>query len=335
MKQARLHGPRALQVDEVPYPTMGENDVLVDVVACGICGSDLGFYEHGSIRSDGAPMPLGHEFSGVIRAVGAAVEHYAPGMRVVVNPMANGAMIGVGSNDGALAPTVCVRNVDRGPILHEIPAHVPTDVAALVEPLAVALHAVNRSRAAPGESALVLGAGAIGLGIVACLSARGVSQIVVADLSAKRLEIAAKLGASVIINPAQEDLWLVLAQAHGTVPTFLAQSAPATRLIFESSGASAVLHDAIAHARDGARITVASVYKQPQSFDFSILQVKELELIGTMCYPTEFGEALDLLGSDAFEAAAMISHRFVLDDVEHAYQAAADPHISAKVIITP
>ena len=108
MKQVRLHGPRDLRVDEVPLPSPGEKDVLIEVAACGVCGSDLGFYESGGIRRDGAPMPLGHEFSGVIREVGTAVVHYRPGMRVVVNPMANGAMIGVGSDEGALASQVRV-----------------------------------------------------------------------------------------------------------------------------------------------------------------------------------------------------------------------------------
>lgn len=73
MKQVRLHGPRDLRVDEVPLPSLGEADVLIEVAARGVCGSDLGFYESGGIRRDGAPMPLGHEFSGVIRVVGTAV----------------------------------------------------------------------------------------------------------------------------------------------------------------------------------------------------------------------------------------------------------------------
>jgi 2-desacetyl-2-hydroxyethyl bacteriochlorophyllide A dehydrogenase len=335
MKQVRLHGPRDLRVDEVPLPSPGETDVLVEVAACGVCGSDLGFYESGGIRRDGAPMPLGHEFSGVIREVGTAVVHYRPGMRVVVNPMANGAMIGVGSDEGALANLVRVRNVNSGPILHQLPANLPLEVAALVEPLAVALHAVNRSRVTAGESVLVLGAGAIGLGIVACLKARGISQIAVADLSAGRLEIAAGLGANLTLDPTRDDLWSELARAHGSVPTFLGTQAPATQVVFECSGVSGVLHEAIARARDAARITVASVYKQPQAFDFSILQVKELELIGTLCYPTEFAQALELLASGAFDPESMISHRFSLDDVAQAYKTAADPQRSAKVIIKP
>lgn len=335
MKQTRLHGPRDLRLDEVPFPAMGDDDVLVDVAACGVCGSDLGFYEGGGIRPDGAPMPLGHEFAGVIRAVGAQVGRYTPGMRVVVNPMANGTMIGVGSDDGALAPTVRVRNVSRGPILHEIPERLPTELAALVEPLAVSLHAVNRSRAAPGETALVLGAGAIGLGIVACLKQRGIAKVAVADLSDKRLAIAARLGADLLINPSRQDTWQALAAAHGSVPTFFGTPAPATRLVFESTGAGGVLHDAVVRVRDQARIVVASVYKQPLALDFTLVQVKELELIGTMCYPDEFGAALDLLASGTFDAEAMISHRFALDDVAAAYRTAADPLESAKVLITP
>lgn len=271
----------------------------------------------------------------MVRAVGARVDRYAPGMRVVVNPMANGAMIGVGSEDGALAPTVCVRGVSRGAILHEIPDGLPTELAALTEPLAVSLHAVNRSRAAVGEHALVLGAGAIGLGVVACLRQRGIERIAVADLSDKRLAIARRLGADLAINPARQDTWQALAQAHGSVPTLFGDTAPATQLVFETTGASSVLHDAIAHARDLARITVASVYKQPLALDFTLLQVKELELIGTMCYPDEFGAALAMLASGAFDAAAMISHRFSLDDVVAAYRIAADPQASAKILVTP
>lgn len=335
IRQARLHGPGDMRIDAVPFPEMQDEDVLIEVAACGICGSDLGFHRNGGIRPDREPMAMGHEFSGVISAVGPRVERFAPGMRVVVNPMANGAMIGCGSDDGAFARTIRVRNVNRAPVLHEVAAHVPMDVAALAEPLAVSLHAVNRSRAVDGETALVLGAGAIGLGIVAMLKQRGVAQVAVADLSARRLAIAATLGADLVINPARDDVWETLARAHGTVPTFLGTRARATQLIFENTGVPSVLQDAVAHARDTARITVASVFKEPILFDFTMLQVKEIELIGTMCYPGEFPDAVAWLASRTADAAAMISHRFALDDIDMAFQTAADANASAKVMIVP
>lgn len=331
--QIRLHGAQELRLDRLPEAPLGADEALIEVAACGICGTDLGFLHHGSLRPDGQPMPLGHEFSGVIVAVGAAVERFVPGMRVVVNPMANGALIGSGSDAGALAPRIRVRA--QGDALHEIPAHLALDVAALTEPLAVSLHALNRSRMVAGERALVLGAGAIGLGLVALLKQRGVGHVLVADTSERRLEIASALGADRVVNPAREDLWQALGEVHGSVPTFLGTSAPGTDLVFESTGAASLLEEALGRVRDGARITVAGVYKRTLAIDSTLLLVKELELIGTLAYPSEFPTALKLLAAGGFDAAAMISHRFALDDYAEAFRTAADPQVSAKVLVLP
>ena len=126
MQQLRIHAPGKVSLDEVPDLEPGPRDAVLQVRACGICGSDLGYIALGGIAGPAPqPTPLGHEFSAVVARVGSEVRRYRPGTRVVVNPMAAGNAIGNGGDAGAFGPEVLVREVDGGEVLFPIPDGLP------------------------------------------------------------------------------------------------------------------------------------------------------------------------------------------------------------------
>lgn len=207
MKAIRVHTPGSYSIDEVPFPTVGPRDALVRVAACGICGSDIHFVNWGSLRPDGLPMALGHEATGVVEAVGSAVDSVTPGMRVFINPTASdGSTIGAGLHDGAFASHVVIRDAVLGETLLPVPEGISLPRAALVEPLAVGLHTVNQGNPGPHTAAAVFGCGPIGLAAVLWLARRGVRHVVAIDIAEERLGHARRMGAHATINPRTDDV---------------------------------------------------------------------------------------------------------------------------------
>ena len=191
-----IHEVDDARLDEVASPDPGSRDVLVDIKACGICGSDLTYIKIGGImRPPGGVTPLGHEAAGEIAYVGKDVEGVSVGQRVIINPMMTPSMIGSGGPEGAFTDQLLVSEARVGDSLLPIPDDLPYHVAALTEPLAVALHGVNRAEAKPGDKVVVFGCGPIGLGMILWLQDRGVEDVVALDLSPDRLERARALGA--------------------------------------------------------------------------------------------------------------------------------------------
>ena len=170
MSLVRIHGPDTVLLDTVSLPQPGEDDLIVQVAQCGICGSDLGYINMGGLLGPGQPMPLGHELSGTVTAAGANVSHVAVGDRVVINPMANGNAIGNGGPEGGFAPYLLIRGaaLDNNSAL-ALPANIDDELGALVEPLSVAMHSAHQGRAEPGDRAVIFGAGPIGqIGRASC-----------------------------------------------------------------------------------------------------------------------------------------------------------------------
>lgn len=332
MKQARLHGIDDLRIDDVPLPATGPDDVLVQVAACGICGSDIGYVAKGGlIGPSPEPLALGHELSGTLIAVGERVRDLEVGMRVVVNPDDN--LIGSGGPGGGFAPYLPVRNARRNINVLVIPAHLPADIAALTEPLAVALHGVNRAEVGPGKKVVVFGAGAIGLGAVVGLRRRGVTDIVSVDISPERLRLAAQLGASVTVNPREQDLRAVLEREHGASSMF-GWPMVNTDVFIDAAGAAEPLQQAITICRTGTRFVIVALHKHPVPLDLVQVMAKELVITGSIAYPTdEFAEVLDMLSSGAVDVSPMISHRFRFDDFIEAFATAKDTAKALKVIV--
>lgn len=215
MRAVLVTGPGTTEVVEVPMPSVGPEGVLVRMRACGICGSDGYYVARGGIPPREGATPIGHEPAGEVVDVGALVEGIRPGDHVVINPIAPGSgMIGSGGPQGALAEFLLVEEARLGRNLAIVPDEVPLDVAALNEPMAVARHAVNRTRVRPGDSVVVFGAGPIGLGATIGYKLSGAKSVVVADILPERLDKALAVGADAVINSAEEDVIARLTELH-------------------------------------------------------------------------------------------------------------------------
>lgn len=331
MKQVNIHGPGQVALDDVPDPEPGPRDAVVRVSACGICGSDLGYIKLGGLAGPtSAPMPIGHEFSGIVDAVGAEVRNIEVGTRVVVNPMSNHNQIGNGAPQGAFAPRVLVPNAADGVSIFEVPDALSMDIAALAEPLSVGLQGVDRTAPVAGERAVVFGAGPIGLAAVASLRFRGVEDIVAVDLSARRLEIARKLGARETVDAGSGDVWAALRDLHGTSPVFGAPMA-GSDLYIEASGAPGVIERVLENAKNEARLSIVGLHRAPVPVNFLLVMMKSLCIVGSMAYPDDWSEALSLLATN--DLSPMITHRYPLDAFHEALAIAQQADLGAKVMI--
>lgn len=335
MKQVQVFDRGDVRLVEVPDPVCGPDDVLVEVAACGICGSDFGYIQSGGPAGPtGQPMALGHEFAGRISAVGAQVGGWTVGQAVVVNPLSGANMIGNGGADGAFAPIVKVRAADAPGTLFALPSAVPLERGALAEPLAVAFHAVRQGAAGPQTQAVVLGAGPIGLGCVIGLKRVGVRDVVVLDRAAQRRETARLLGADLAVEQMDEAFWRGLAERHGSVP-FYGTKLPATDLFIDCSGASALVGEVIQRVAPRTRVQLVAVYKQAAALDLTLVMAKELELRGVFSYGDSFPDAIDHLARHGDAIAPYVSHRLPLSQFPQALALALDPQRSAKVLVIP
>lgn len=329
--QVQIHAADELRLDRVPTPEPGPRDAVVRVAACGICGSDLGYLKLGGVAGPtDTPMPIGHEFSGVVESVGAEVAGVAPGDRVVVDPQGAGNRIGNGGSEGAFTPRLLVRNAADERCMIPIPDELSFDLAALAEPLGVGMQAVNRSRAQAGEKAVVFGAGPIGLASIATLKYRGVEDVVAVDLSDTRLDVARQLGARETVNPSRDSVGRRIREIQGTSLVMGAPMAD-TDLYIEASGAAAVLPQIVRRAKAGARVVVVALHREEIAMNFLLVMMKELELLGSIAQPPDWNDMIQMLGD--VDLSPMITHRFPLDRFDEAMAIAQDADAGAKVMI--
>jgi 2-desacetyl-2-hydroxyethyl bacteriochlorophyllide A dehydrogenase len=329
---AQIHGVNDLRLDRIPTPVCGPDDVVVQVKECGICGSDLGYLAIGGLTGHGKPMPLGHELWGVVREVGRNVADVHLGDRVVVQPMSNDNFIGNGGPEGGFSPYLLVRNATAGQVgTLKLPSDFPEEYGALVEPLSVAQHSANRVAAMAEDQAVIFGAGPIGLSILQVLKYRGLQKCVVVDLSERRLAAARALGATAL-RADDPQLSQQLIEQHGA-QSFFGMSMPGSTLYFEATGVRAVFESILALAGPRSRICLTGVHKEPATIDLVMLLAKELSIISSMGYESEFDEVIDMLRSGRIEPTIMITHRFPLSDIAAAFAMAKDTNNAIKVII--
>ena len=334
MKVSVVTAPGETQVIDAPKPTVGPADVLVRIRACGICGTDALFISMGGIPGHDGGMPLGHEPAGEIVEVGSNVAGIAVGDHVVINPMAApGGIIGNGGASGALSEYLLIENAVLGTSIQVVPDHIPFEVAALNEPMAVARHGVNRCQPKPSDKVLVFGAGPIGLGATIAFKSLGVSHVVVADLIPARLEKALAVGADAVINSAEEDAAKRLLELHGAGESMFPGKA-GTDIYFDAAGAPAVITTALTAAKLGSRLGVVAVYKEPVSVDFVNIMSNEITIVGSMGYPDEIFEVTKDLIANWEKYAVIVSHTIPFDDVVQALKTASTPGAADKVVVT-
>ena len=331
MKAAVLQGTGTLAVEDVEAPAIQAGELLLRVCDCGICGSDL----H-AVHSMPPGTIFGHEFAGEVTAVGDGVSGWAVGDRAVSLPYfscgqcdrcrrGDGMVcmqirgIGLGAVPGAYAELVRVQPENS---LH-VPERVSFREAALVEPLAVGLHGLRRSRLQRGETCIILGAGPIG--IAALLWARELgAKTVVSDPSPGRRQIAERLGATAAVDPRKDEPGFVALDLGGETLT----------TIFECVGAPGLIQSAIMMAPLRAQIVVLGVCMATDEI-FPIHGIlKELEIDFALGYSKpEFAETLDAVASGRIDPAAMITDVIPLEAVPAMFTALATPNTQCKVQI--
>lgn len=334
MKLVNLHGPGNVSIDEVAEPSITANDVLVRVHHCGICGSDVGYIAQGGLAGPtGQPMPLGHELSAVVEEVGSAVPDLNVGDRVCVNPMGANNAIGNGGTEGGFAPRLLVKNAAQGGCVFKLPETVSMRDGALVEPLSVGMHAVNQAQATEGQTAVIFGLGAIGLSCIAALRYKGIDNIVGLDFSEGRRARALQMGASKVFSPEGLNLLQTLQTEHGEDQVLGMLPAAGTDVFIDAAGAPSIVKSVLDVCKSNTRLVVAGVHKKPVEVDLVMLLSKELSLIGSMAYPNEFPQVLDMLADGKIDVSPLVSHHFPLDQFDQALLLASSPSEGAKVII--
>jgi 2-desacetyl-2-hydroxyethyl bacteriochlorophyllide A dehydrogenase len=334
MKASIISGPNTVKTVEVPTPAVGPTDVLVKIRACGLCGSDTFYIAIGGLPPQERKMPLGHEGAGEIVEMGSEVSGFAVGDHVVINPMARpDDIIGNGGTTGALADYLLVKDAIRGRSLEVIPASIPFEVAALNEPMAVARHAVNQVAPKPTDRVMVFGAGPIGLGATIALKSLGVSHVVVADIVPERLVKALKVGADAVINSADEDVRARLIELHGAGKSVWPDKA-GTDIYLDAAGVPAVIATALEAAKQGAKLGVVAVHKEPIVVDFMNVMSNEITIVGSMGYPTEIFDVTRDIVDNWQKYAVIVSHTYSFEDVEDALKCAATPGAADKVVVT-
>ena len=337
MRASVLRDGHMVYRDDLPEPVPGPGQVLVAVRSCGICGSDLHFAAHGELMLEMSEQAgagaggievdlsrdifMGHEFSAEILEAGPDTETHPTGTMVTSLPIMLSAkgfdpIVYSNSTLGGYAERMLL----SAPLLMPIPNGLDPKHAALTEPMSVGLHAVNKSNIAPGEAALVIGCGPIGIAIIAALSVRGVESIVASDFSPKRRELATAMGAHQVLDPAQGSPF----------------DSVKARVVFEAVGVPGIIDDILRRARRGARLIVAGVCMQPDAMHPFFGIAKEISMQFVLAQtPDEFAESLRALADGEIDVAPMITGEVGLDEVGAAFDDLADPERHCKILVTP
>lgn len=335
---------KALTIEDVDVPRPGPGQVLVKVLACGVCGSDLHaakFMEDmvaaarmsGAVSWDtedeSAGLVMGHEFIAEVVETGDGVDNVKAGDRVTSIPV----LIDPGSPTGFVALGYSTRYpgaygqymVMSGPLLLKAPEGLSDIVAATTEPCAVGLHAVREAKMQPGESAIVMGAGPIGLMTLLWLKWEGVSHVTVSDFAPSRRELAVQLGADLVVDPAKENV----------VAAHLAAAGKSAQVVFEAVGVEGTLRQAMETVERGGRVIVVGVCMKEDRIYPMVGINKQLTLKFVLGYtPMEYAEALSALGNGSIDTSPMVTRTVTLDELPAAFEALADPH-DCKVVVLP
>lgn len=326
MKALRWHGVKDLKLENIEEPKPLKGEVKIKVEWCGICGSDLHEYTAGPIfiplethplSGDKAPIVMGHEFSGQVVEVGEGVTRASVGDRVVVEPIyACGTceackqgkynlcdkmgFYGLAGGGGGFSEYAAVPEV----MIHKIPESVSFEQGALVEPSAVALHAVRSSKMKVGDKAVVFGTGPIGLLVIEALKASGASEIYAVELSEERKKKAAEMGA-IVIDPKQYD----------AVEEIHKRTNGGVDVSFEVTGVPPVLTQAINATKIGGETMIVSIFEKEASIHPQNIVLKERTVTGIIGYRDVFPAVISLMAQGYFPADKLVTKRIKLDEV--------------------
>ncbi len=343
MKALLLTDYKHLELSEIPVPVIGANDLLIQVKACGICGSDI----HGWDGSSGRripPLVMGHEAAGIVASVGSNVTEFAEGDRVTFDSMVscgscwfcrkgdpnlcdNRMVLGVSCGDyrryGAFAEYVSVPQR----IVYRIPDSLSFEHAAMIEAVSVAVHAANRTPVTLGDTAIVVGSGMIGLLVIQAIRLAGCSRVIATDVNEHRLEVARSLGADVTINAAKED-----------VPARVKQltDGRGADVALEVVGTGPTIQSAIASTRKGGAVTLVGNVTPEIDLPLQEVVTRELSLHGTCGCSGEYPACIQFLESGAIQVEPLITARAGLEEGAAWFQRLYDGEPNAmKILLCP
>jgi len=323
MIQIILTEPEKIEIREVEKPAPKENEVLLEIKRIGICGSDIHAY-YGKHPYISCPIVQGHEFSGRVVELGKGVSNFKIGDRVTVRPQLtcgrcyqcqhgdyhicdNLKVIGCQANGAAQEFFAVPKD-----LVIKLPDSIDYDFGAMIEPLAVGVHAAGRVSKLKNHNILVLGAGPIGNLTAQAVKALGASLVMIADISDVRLEIAKKCGIDFVVNNIKSDLSKEIKEKFGEAKA---------DAIIECVGTGKTINQAISLARKGSEIIVVGVFEEKPVVDFGLIQDRELKVIGSLMYKKEdYETAINLIQSGKVRLEALVSRRFQLRQYAEAYK---------------
>lgn len=310
--------------------TMGPDDVRIRLTTVGICGSDVHYYTHGRIGPFVVkePMVLGHEAAGVVLEAGSAVTHLKPGDRVcmepgIPTPGSRATRIGLYNLDpdvrfwatppihGCLTPEV----VHPAAFTFKLPDNVSHAEGAMIEPLAVGMHAATKAHLKPGDTAVVIGAGPIGILNALAALAAGASRVILSDLSPAKLAVAARYDGIIPVNLLERSL----------LPVVMELTAGwGADVVFECSGSPKAYADLFACAAPGSRVVLVGIPIDPVPFDVAAAQAKEISIETVFRYAHVYDKAIALIASGKIDVKPLISATYQFEDGIAAFQRAAE-----------
>lgn len=331
-RAAVLVRPSEIVVEERPVPEPGAREVLVEISAVGVCGSDVHYYEHGRIGSHivRAPLVLGHESAGRVVAVGAEVSRHAVGDRVTLEPgvpcgrcrecrsgrynlCPDVVFFATPPVDGAFANYVAIHE----DFAFALPDSLSDEAGALMEPLSVGIWACRKGSVSAGDRVLVTGAGPIGLLAMQVALAFGATQVEISDVSEPRLELARRTGATRALRAGVD-------------------SPREADVLIECSGNNAALVAGVGALRPaGIAVVVGMGPGESAEIPLSLIQTREIWLTGTFRYANTYPTAIALAASGRVDLEAIVTGHYPLDETEAALRAGLEDPANVKAVVHP
>ncbi len=342
MKAAVMPKPMEIMLEELPVPGPAPDEVLIQVMAVGVCGSDVHYYQHGRIGPYVVEKPiiLGHECSGVIVACGDRVTQFSPGDRVAVEPgVTCGTCAYCKSGRYNLCPDVAflatppidgafvqyIRH--RADFVFPIPDSLSFEDAALVEPFSVGIHALQRAGFRPGMDVAVIGLGPVGLMAVVAAKLLGASRIAASDMEENRLEAARALGATHVFAASRPDIMAEIRGAAGD----------GVDVALETAGHESAVRTALGSLKRGGKLAVIGLPPEPEArMNIPFICDNEIEIFGVFRYANTYPLGIRLLAGGQIDLSPLITDRYTLDQTQQALeQALRNKSASLKVIVYP
>lgn len=338
MLQIVMPAPLTFTMNEVPVPEVGDTQALIKVERLGICGSDMQIY-HGRHKFMSYPIVLGHEGSGTLTKVGKAVQGFAVGDRVTVQPQnfcgrcypCQQGLYNVcehlsvmGVHETGMSSDYFLTDASK---LLKLPDELSFEQGALIEPIAVATAVIRKIGGVDGAKTAILGAGPIGNLVAQVANASGAKDVLITDINPKRLAIAQQCQIPHCVNSQEKDLATAIVDSFG---------ADGADVIIDYAGVPQTIRSAVQCARRGSRIAVVANFKTPVEIELVLLQRKEVTLYGIMMYlRQDFERAIQHVAQGKLHTQELVTDYFPVHDIQKAYQY-VDDHFEdvMKVMLT-